>query len=308
MIRSTTGATYDLLKGNFIDIQSEFRKRQVQASSGKEYVDRSENVADASEAADLIRSKSDLQKYQDNLVRAKAHVVTTEDTVQDVVELMQRANEVLTTANNGTHPPEHRQDVAQELNGIIEQIFSLSETKFGDNFLFGGTQSGQAPITATRNAAGEITSITIAADTDADTELRKAQINENTVIDYGLMAGGADGVFAASGGVDIISNLIALRDELALGDIPSAANAAQLETNMDHVIGQLTTNAVKQQWLEAQEGRLLDRELNHNRQLEDLQSADIGAVMTELSQLQTTYQATMQMIRQTNTLSIINFI
>lgn len=306
MIRATSGATYDLLKGNFIDIQSEFRKRQIQASSGKEYVDRSENVSDASEAANLIRSKSDLQKFQDNLIQAKAHVVTTDDSVQDVVELLQRANELITTANNGTHPPEHRQDVAQELNGIIEQVFSISETKFGDNFLFGGTLSGTAPFTATRDASGQITALTDNA--NAATEEKKAQINENTVVDYGLMASGADGVFTASGGVDVLGNLIALRDELALGNVPSAANAAQLDDNMDHVIGQLTTNAVKQQWLESQESRLLDRELNHNRQLEDLQSADLGAVMTELSQLQTTYQATMQMIRQTNSMSIINFI
>ena len=122
------------------------------------------------------------------------------------------------------------------------------------------------------------------------------------------MAAWTDGVFAASGGVDIMANLIALRDELALGDMPSSANAVQLEANMDHVIGQLTTNAVKQQWFESQESRLLDVELNKNVQLEDLQSADLGSVMIELAQLQTTYQATMQMISKTNTLSIINYI
>ena len=308
MIRSTTTQTYDLLKGNFLDVQNEFRKRQVQASTGKEYMDRSENVIDAAEAAELSREKADTQKFQDNVVKAKAHVLATEDRVQDVVDLLQRANELLTTTQNGTHPPEHRQDVAQEINGIIDQIFSISETKFGDDFLFGGTQSANAPITATRNAAGEITAIIILADTNTDTEEKKVQINENTVIEYGLMAGGTDGVFAASGGVNIIENLIAIRDELALGNIPSATNASQLDDNMDHAIGQLTTNAVKQQWLESQESRLIDLELSQNMQLEDLQSADLAAVMTELAQLQTTYQATMQMINQTSSMSIINFI
>ncbi|MCM8542482.1 MAG: hypothetical protein NE328_19585 [Lentisphaeraceae bacterium] len=306
MIRSTTGATYDLLKSNFVDIQSEFRKRQVQASTGKEYMDRSENVSDASEVANLLRDKSDIQKFQDNIIQAKAHVMATEDRVQDIVELMQRANELLATANNGTHPPEYRQDVAQEINGIIEQVFSISESKFGDNFLFGGTQSALSPFTATRDAEGQITAVT--SNADVNTEQKKSQINENTVINYGLMAAGTDGVFAASGGVDIMANLIALRDELALGDMPSSANAVQLEANMDHVIGQLTTNAVKQQWFESQESRLLDVELNKNVQLEDLQSADLGSVMIELAQLQTTYQATMQMISKTNTLSIINYI
>lgn len=306
MIRATTGGTYDLLKNNFVEIQGEFRKRQIQASTGKEYMDRSENVDDASESADLLRSKSDLQKFQDNIIQAKAHVITTEDRVQDVVELLQRANELMATANNGTHPPEFRQDIAQEIDGIIEQVFSISETKFGDTFLFGGTLNSTSPLTATRDASGQITAVV--ANADADTEQKKSQINENTTVEYGLMASGADGLFSASGGVDVFANLIALREELALGTVPLAANATQLDTNMDHVIGQLTDNAVKQQWFEAQESRLLDRELNHNMQLEDLQSADLGAVMTELAQLQTTYQATMQMITKTNSLSIINFI
>lgn len=77
---------------------------------------------------------------------------------------------------------------------------------------------------------------------------------------------------------------------------------------MEHVIGQLTTNAVKQQWFETQERRLADRELTQNMQLEELQGADLAAVMTELAQLQTTYTATMQMINKTSQLSIINYI
>lgn len=306
MIRSSTTDTYNLLKTNFVDIQSEYRKRQVQASSGLEYMDRSENIADATEAARVSREREDTIQFQDNIIDAKAQVIATDNRVQDLVELMQKASELVTSAGNGTHPPEHRMDVAQELNGVIEQIFQISETRFGDSYLFGGTMSGSAPFTATRNANGEITAIT--ANADADTGLRKTQINENTVIDIGAMASGTDGVFQASGGVDVIANLITIRDELALGNQPSQVNADQLSTNMDHVIGHLTTNAVKQQWLETQERRLRDVELTQNQQLEDLQSADLAAVMTELAQLQTTYQATMQMIRQTNTLSIINYI
>ena len=306
MIRSTTGASYDLLKNNFIDIQSEYRKRQVQASTGKAFMDRSENITDGAMAAEISREKEDTIQYQDNVRDAKAHIISTDDRVQDVVELLQKASELATSAGNGTHPPEHRMDVAQELDGIIEQVFSLSETKFGDKYLFGGTQTGLPPFTAARNAAGEITGIT--ANSDAATELLKTQMNENTITEYGLLASGTDGVFQDGGSVDVIANLIAIRDELALGDQPTAANTDQLQENMDHVIGQLTTNAVKQQWFETQERRLDDRELTQNMQLEDLQGADLAAVMTELAQLQTTYTATMQMINKTSQMSIINFI
>ena len=306
MIRSTSGASYDVLKNNFLDIQAEYRKRQVQASSGKEFMDRSENVTDGAMAAQINREKEDTLQFQDNVRDAKAQIITTDDRVQDLVELLQKASELATSAGNGSHPPEHRMDIAQELNGIIEQVFAISETKFGDKYLFGGTQTALPPFDATRNAAGEITAITPNA--TASTELLKTQMNENTIVEYGLMASGTDGVFQDGGSVDVIANLIAIRDELAQGNQPVDTDADQLQENMDHVIGQLTTNAVKQQWFETQERRLADRELTQNMQLEELQGADLAAVMTELAQLQTTYQATMQMINKTSQLSIINFI
>jgi len=306
MIRSTNGASYDLLKNNFIDIQAEYRKRQTQASSGKAFMDRSENVTDGAMAAEISREREDTLQFQDNVRDAKAQIITTDDRVQDLVDLLQKASELATSAGNGTHPPEHRMDIAQELNGIIDQIFSISETKFGDKYLFGGTQTALPPFTATRNAAGEITSIS--SNATASTELLKTQMNENTIVEYGLMASGTDGVFQDGGSVDVIANLIAIRDELAQGNHPVDADADQLQENMDHVIGQLTTNAVKQQWFETQERRLTDRELTQNMQLEELQGADLAAVMTELAQLQTTYQATMQMINKTSQLSIINYI
>jgi flagellin-like hook-associated protein FlgL len=77
---------------------------------------------------------------------------------------------------------------------------------------------------------------------------------------------------------------------------------------MDHVIGHLTTNGVTQQWLESQGSRLIQEREVQVRQLEQVQSADLAASMTELAQLQTTYQATMQMINSTNSMSILNYL
>ena len=306
-MRVSTSSQYDDLKGRLIDVQSEYYRKQQQIGSGKEIQNRSEDPIAGAETANILRQAQETEQFIDNVDDSKSWSMATQNKVQNLVELLQKANELTTTANNGTHPSELRQGLGEELDAIIEQVFEISESKFAGVFLFSGTDTGNPPLTATRDADGRITSA--ALNSDADTALRKTQINENSVITYGDMIGGTDGLLIATGsGVDVVANLIAIRDELLLGNAPVSADVTELEDEMDHVIGHLTTNGVTQQWLESQGSRLIQEREVQVRQLEQVQSADLAASMTELAQLQTTYQATMQMINSTNSMSILNYL
>ena len=305
-MRVTGNLTYNQLTDRLVDVQSEYYKKQQQISSGNEYIDRSDDPIAAAEAAKIIRDSEDTKQFMDNVDEAKGWALTTQDTIQNVIEMLQRAAELTTSANNGTHPDSYRVNIGEEVNAIIDQVFQLTESRYGDAYLFSGTNSDQPPFTATVTN-GRITAVSENGDTD--TELRKTQINQSTTVTYGALGGGTDGVFASSAqSVDMLGNLIAIRDELLQGNVPASADLDQLEENLDHVIGHVTTNGVKQQWLESQTSRLLkDREVQV-KQLETVQSVDLAAAMTELAHLQTTYQATMQMISNTNSMSILNYI
>jgi flagellar hook-associated protein 3 FlgL len=305
-MRVSTSGIYDSLKNRLIDIQGEYVRKQEQITTGKATVDRSEDPVSSAEAADIIRHAEDTKQFQGNVDDATSWVIATQNTAQNMVEIMQKANELTVSANNGTHTPEYRKDLGEEMDALIEQLVQLSDAKFGDAYLLGGTASTVSPINVTRTN-GMITSYTESG--DLETELRKTQINENTVIDYGLRAGGADGILASTAqGVDVLGNLIAIRDDLLNGEIPDSVEMTQLENDMDHVIGHVTVNGVKQQWLDKQTFTLIENREVQVRSLENIQGADLAAAMTELTQLQTTYQATMQMISNTNQLSILNHI
>ncbi|MCM8529572.1 MAG: hypothetical protein NE330_00300 [Lentisphaeraceae bacterium] len=307
MIRVSTSSSYNLLQERLAETQLAYQKKQMEVSTGKMYMNRSEDPSVGSEVALIERQREDTEQFQENVRDASGWVTTTNAKTQEVVELLQHANELITQANNGTHDNVYRQDIGQEIDILVERLLTVSSSKFGSFYLFSGTKTDQPPYDAVRDASGRITGLT--DNLDANQDARKTQINDTTVINYGEVANGDDGLFeAGSGTVDLFQNLINMRDDLLLGDVPDTVDMSGLETNLDHTIGHLTQSGVQQQWFQSQERSLQNSQTVQVQQLETLQAADLAASMTDLSQLQTTLQATMQMVSRVNQLSIMNFL
>jgi len=307
MIRVPTSANYDQLRSSLAESQGKFNQKQLQITTGKRYLNRSEDPGTASEVAQVERQTASTNQFQKNVEDALGWTISTQAKTEDMVEVMQGISELLTATNNGTHNSPVHVDQGDQLDAMIEQLFAVSESKFGDTYMFSGTDTNNPPFTAIRDANGLITSVT--SNINASTERRKTQINESTTVNIGELGGGLDGVLEATAtGIDIFANLIAMRDEMLQGNIPPEADMLQHDTNMDHVIGKVTENGVKQQLLEAQRSSLVSTTENQYRQLDSMQGADMAASLTDLQQLQTSLQATMQMISRTNSMSILNFI
>ncbi|NQZ59353.1 MAG: hypothetical protein HRT88_18025, partial [Lentisphaeraceae bacterium] len=285
-----------------------YNEKQLEVTTGKVFLNRSEDPGTASEVAQVERQASDIMQFQENVRDSTNWVISSQAKIQEMVEILQSASEIVSDANNGSNPPEHRVNLASEIDSILEELLSASEAKFGETFLFSGTQTASAPFTETRDpATGRITAVT--SNLAVGTEPRKSQINATTTTTVGELAGGTDGILEASGNsIDVFANLIAIRDELLLGNIPPEANMTQVDTALNHVIGKVTRNGVKQQLLEAQARSLGNTRTTQVKQLSSMQGADLAASLTELQQLQTTLQASMQMISQTNSMSLLNFI
>ena len=147
MIRVSTSSSYDLLQQRLAESQKAYQKKQIEVTTGKLYLNRSEDPSTGSEVALIERQQEDTQQYQENVRDARSWVTTTHAKTEEVVELLQRANELITQANNGTHDKDHRQDLGEEIDILVERLFTISESKFGSFHLFSGTKSDTPPYT-----------------------------------------------------------------------------------------------------------------------------------------------------------------
>ena len=306
-MRIPTITSYTSIRNDTLEAKDAFYKKQLQVTTGQAYLNRSEDPGVGAEVAEVEEQQRQTLQFQDNVREGLNWIKTTASSLEQMTEIMQNAKELVTASNTGINPPEFRQDQGDQLDSLIEQALQVSTNRFGSTYLFGGTATDQEPFTVTRDADGRVTNV--AYNGDVNTEKRKTQFDGNTSVDYGELAGGTDGLFEATNqGIDIFANLIALRDELLAGDPPSQANGEELERGLDHVIGKVTENGVKQKWFETRDFSLISIRGIQENQIGSMRGVDMARAMTELNELQTAFQASLQMITRTDQMSVLNFI
>ncbi len=307
MNRISTGAQYDDLASRVLDTQARYGQKQAQISSGRSWINRSEAPADASESALIERSNEETKQFGGNVTEAGSWLAATQARTQDSVDTVQKALELITQSNNGTIPASARMDIGQQMDALIEQLYQTGNSQYAGTYLFSGTDA-QEPLTATRDpVSGLITGVT--SNADASTERRQTQIDHGSVVPYGDLAAGTNGTFIATDkGVDLFANLIKLRDVLKTGAQVDVNDQKQLENNLDHVINRISSNGVRQQWFEQQNNTLISVQETNQQQISLLKDVDMSKAIMELSQLQTSFQASMQMVSRSNEMSILKYI
>ncbi len=107
----------------------------------------SEDPFSASKAFRLRREYQQNQDYQNNADRIKSMLASAESCVDTVNEIAQEAGaEDVLKAINGTMSSSDRSAIATKLRTMQEAIVSAMNTKFGDKYLFGGSDSDTPPF------------------------------------------------------------------------------------------------------------------------------------------------------------------
>lgn len=85
-------------------------------------------------------------RYLQNLTSVQGQFQTADSTLSSVVLALQRALTLGVQGGTGTNTDNDRAAIAQELQGIQDQLISLANTAFQGRYLFSGTQTGTVPF------------------------------------------------------------------------------------------------------------------------------------------------------------------
>ena len=94
-----------------------------------------------------------LDQYKTNVQRASSRVDTEDSVLAQIGDLITRAKEVGLQQGGATASAATRQAAGAEINELFNQVVSLGNTKFGDEYLFGGDQTTTQPFTASGTGA-----------------------------------------------------------------------------------------------------------------------------------------------------------
>lgn len=128
----------------FAERQREIGFAQQQIATGERIQQSSDDPLGAARTARLDGAISQYNRYQSSIDAASTDIVIQDEALGDLVNLLQRVQETIVEAQNGTRTSTDHANLATELRSIQKQVLAVANTTNGaGEYLFAGTRTGQ---------------------------------------------------------------------------------------------------------------------------------------------------------------------
>jgi flagellar hook-associated protein 3 FlgL len=286
---------------NFGQLRQQVDAAQTQVSSGLSFSEASENPTAAAGVMQNNTQLDALAQYQKNADTATRRVNLEESVLSQMNTLLANAQQLAVSQATATATTATRQTTAQAVNQLLAQAVQLGNTKDGNEFLFGGTNSSNQPFSVDTSGA----SYTFTVATPPPTGARQVEIAPGQLIPTNHDGTQTFGT-ATSGPLASLQNL-------------AAALQSGNQVNVENTLGDINNQLTSVQTLTGQTGAWANRLqitgsniTAFTNQLTassaTLQDVDIETAMTNLTGRQTAYQAAMAATSRVSGLSLANYL
>jgi flagellar hook-associated protein 3 FlgL len=271
---------------------------QNEVATGQRITDPSDDPAALSRLLSLESQKQGIQQFVRNQGRAMQVSQSVFSSLSGLKTISDRAGELATLGSSETNSDSYSA-YAAEVNQLIEEAVQDGNSRLGPDYLFGGTKTDAPPFEATRDASGNITSVTYnGAATSAE-----IQTSEGT-----LISPYTNGAVNQQLG-DFVNNLVALRDALTNQDATAVqAAASSLHGSEDDLLVAISGVGAVQTRLEADGTQNSARFTDLETLISQDADADLAQTLVKFQQTQNAYQAALQSGAQVMHLSLLDYL
>jgi len=239
---------------------------------------------------DLQAGVDDQPLYQENATTAMSMLATVDTALGEATDGMDRAREIAVQMASETYNDGDRALAAVEVDALRSQLIELGNTTFGDRYLFAGTAYDQPPF----DVAGVYTGSNNVPETVAGRDL--------------ALQTGYDGSA-------LFDDALAALDDLATALRSGVGSAAATQATLpDLDVGQQTIISARTvagfEYNDAEDAFFIaeNLELTLQSALDARIAADPIETYTRLAELQSTYQAALQVTAQSGSSSLFDFL
>jgi len=148
-MRISTSMMYDLSTAGMAEQQSALYKTQQQMSTGRRILSASDDPSAASSALRISQGLAVTAQQQSNQQSANNTLAQSESALGSAGDLLQSAGSLLLSAQNATMSSSDRAAVALQLDGLLQQMTSLANSRDGaGGYLFAGYSETTQPFVA----------------------------------------------------------------------------------------------------------------------------------------------------------------
>jgi flagellar hook-associated protein 3 FlgL len=272
-------------------------KLQNQATTGQSITAPEDDPAGIAQALGLQTAASNVAQYAQNISTLQSHSNLISDALTRLKTISDKVSEIA-VGSDGTSQTEELQANASTTTQLIQQAVDIMNTKDGDQYLFGGTASGQPPFAMTKDASGNVTGVTYQGNTSVtDNEIG---LNSTITVDApgeNNSGTGARGVVSDSRyGADFFNHMISLQNHLLSGDTTRirTTDDPNFTKDSDNLVYQISNNAAALSRLDLASSAATTKQSALNTSLNNVAGADLTQTLTQLTQAQNAYQIALQ--------------
>jgi len=145
-MRITQNVMVDNMMNNLQKNMDQLDKYSQRLSSGKQFQRPSEAPIEAAKSMDFSSTIEKSEQFEENVNQARSWLETSESAMDDANEVVQRARELTIQGANDTLTESERENLAQEMEELRNELISIAETRHGDRYVFSGQSTDQAPF------------------------------------------------------------------------------------------------------------------------------------------------------------------
>lgn len=125
----------------------EMSRLQNMLSSGKILRKPSDDPVKVAQVMSYTTSLAKNEQYQKNIAAAKSWMNATEDSLESVTQILQRARELSIAGANGGMPAEGRRAIAEEVEQLTNVLLQVGNSSYQGRYIFSGHQTNTVPFT-----------------------------------------------------------------------------------------------------------------------------------------------------------------
>ena len=152
--------TSEIFLSNLQQIENRISTAERQLSSGLRVQVASDDPDQISTILQVRAQIAGVQQTQENLATIGPQVNSAEDAIQQAIQVLDTATTLATEAANGTSSASQRLDEASQVQDILQQLVSLSQTSINGQYIFSGNLSSQPAYSLNAEGNGVTQNIT----------------------------------------------------------------------------------------------------------------------------------------------------
>ena len=262
-------------------------KLNTQLNTGKQINKVSDNPYEAIKILNMQNEINDVERYNYNCDEITGWLDSTDDALDKIGNISSEIK-VLLTSISGSYGEDEIKAIKSEINEKVKQIGEALNTTYAGRFIFGGSNTDEAPVEIFENADG-IVELRLKA--GANEDKLKAEISDGIGIDYNLTA---SQVTDNLKGLNTINNIL-----VELGNNPVDKDRVQelnseLGDYMNHVLNNRSAIGARSNTVSNVKSSNDENILRLKGVYSDMQDVDWAEKYIELTSAQKVYNSSMQ--------------